>query len=388
MMRMRTLLQNSKYRDFFIILPLIALFLVLLCLSADNNLSGGIGEFILAGGMVAPFVSLALLAHMGETNRPARYIAVLWLLGLLLVIFTINVMITLAPVATLSPDPDALDGYLESLPPEAVGSVLLLSFGSGLFGLIGFSRWFRGHLARILPFDPDSFTHTIGLVCVLALIVMPLVPLILTGNAPFLNAELQKMLGIGSEELGSSARLDAFSLVWTVIGSFFLVGLWVRRDLPTTLERLGLVRPTARQVALGIATGVLLVGLFWFFDDAVATLFQAYGIPTTDDTLVNNLFMVSFTPLAAVMASVSAGLGEELSIRGVIQPRFGILLAALVFASLHAYQYAWDGLLTVFLVGICFGVLRKYTNTSTSAISHGMYDLTLFALIMAGITTL
>jgi hypothetical protein len=28
-----------------------------------------------------------------------------------------------------------------------------------------------------------------------------------------------------------------------------------------------------------------------------------------------------------------------------------------------------------------------YTNTSTSAISHGMYDLVLFALIMAGITT-
>jgi membrane protease YdiL (CAAX protease family) len=162
----------------------------------------------------------------------------------------------------------------------------------------------------------------------------------------------------------------------------------LRRDLPSTLERLGLVRPDARQIILGVATGIILVGVFWLFDDAVAALFLAYGIPTTDDTLVNNLFMVSFTPLAAIMASVSAGLGEELSIRGVIQPRFGIVLSALVFASLHAYQYAWDGLLSVFLVGICFGVLRKYTNTSTSAISHGVYDLALFALIMAGITTL
>ena len=381
-------LQQSRYRDILIVLPVIAFFLIVLGLSGSGILSGDPGEFVLAGGMVAPFVILALLAYAGEKNWFLRLLAVLWLLSLLLLIFTINVMLILAPTATLSEDPDAFEQYLDSLPLATVGNVLLLSLASGLISLIGFSRRFRGLLARALPFDPDSFIHTIGLVCVLALIIMPLVPLILTGNVPFLNAELQSMLGIGLEEAGSTAKLDSFSLIWTVIGSFFLVGLCVRRDLPATLERLGLVRPTARQVAIGIASGVLLVGIFWFVDDNVVILFQAYGIPTTDDTLVNNLFMASFTPLAAIIASVSAGLGEELSVRGVIQPKFGIILSALVFMSLHAYQYAWDGLLSVLLVGICFGVLRKYTNTSTSALSHGMYDLTLFALIMAGITTL
>ncbi|HII98899.1 MAG TPA: CPBP family intramembrane metalloprotease, partial [Methanoregula sp.] len=214
------------------------------------------------------------------------------------------------------------------------------------------------------------------------------VPLLLTGNAPFLDPALQSALGIGLEEPGSTVKLDTFSLIWAVIGSFFLVGLFVRRDIRGTLERLGLVRPTLQQVAIGIASGVLLVTIFWFFDEAVVMLFTAWGIPTTDETMVNNLFLVSFTPLAAVIASISAGLGEELSVRGVIQPRFGILISALVFTSLHAYQYAWDGLLSVLLVGICFGILRKYTNTSTSAISHGMYDLVLFALIIAGITNL
>jgi len=381
-------IRNSRYRDFFIILPLIVVFFSLLCLSTSNMLSGDPEEFVLAGAMVAPFVILALLAYTGEQNRFARSIAVLWLLGLLLCIAAVSFALSLDPVAAFSQDPDDFDRYLESLPVATVGNLLLLSFGSGLISLIGFSRTFRRLLAKVLPFDPDSFIHTIGLVCVLALILMPLVPLIFTGNAPFLNADLQVMLGIGSEELGSTVKLDAFTLIWTVIGSFFLVGLWLRRDLPSTFERLGLVRPDTRQVILGVATGIILVGVFWLFDDAVSALFLAYGIPTTDDTLVNNLFMVSFTPLAAVMASVSAGLGEELSVRGVIQPRFGIILSALVFASLHAYQYAWDGLLGVFLVGICFGVLRKYTNTSTSAISHGVYDLTLFVLIMAGITTL
>ncbi|MFA6333294.1 MAG: hypothetical protein WCX22_10100, partial [Methanoregula sp.] len=67
MFRMFSRLNESKYRDFFIILPLIAFFSALLCLSA-GNLSGDLGEFVLAGGMVAPFVILALLAHMGEKH--------------------------------------------------------------------------------------------------------------------------------------------------------------------------------------------------------------------------------------------------------------------------------------------------------------------------------
>jgi membrane protease YdiL (CAAX protease family) len=225
-------------------------------------------------------------------------------------------------------------------------------------------------------------------VTVLALILMPLVPLAVTGNAPFLDANLQNILGIGTEAPGSSVNLDTFTLIWTIIGSFFLVGLWVRRDIRGTLARLGLVRPTLRQVLLAIVMGIVLVGIFQVFDNILTGFFAASGITVTDETLVGNLFAASFTPLAAVVASISAGLGEELAIRGVVQPRFGLLLSALVFASLHAYQYAWDGVIGVLLAGLCFGVLRKYTNTSTSAICHGTYDLFLFALVMAGFTTI
>jgi len=380
--------QQSGYRVFFIIVPLIVLFLALLWLSFADILTGSAGEFVLAGGMVAPFVILALLAYAGERYSWVRSLATLWLIGILFCLWAVTLMLTIAPVATFSMEEDALTPYLDSLPPGTVVSAVLVSFGAGLFGLLGFSRWFRGQLARILPFDPDSFPHTVGLVCVLALIVMPLVPLLVTGNAPFLNADLQEVLGIGKEEPGSSVNLDTFSLIWTVIGSFFLVGLWVKKDMKGSLERLGLVRPTARQVLLGLLSGIVLVGFFWIIDDILTALFLACGIAITDETLVNNLFMVSFTPLAAVVASISAGLGEELSIRGVIQPRFGTLLSALVFASLHAYQYAWDGVIGVFLAGICFGLLRYYTNTSTSAISHGTYDLVLFTLVMVGITSI
>ena len=63
-----------------------------------------------------------------------------------------------------------------------------------------------------------------------------------------------------------------------------------------------------------------------------------------------------------------------------MQPRLGILLSNLLFTALHAWQYNWDGLLSVFLIGLVLGVIRKKTNTTTSAVVHGTYDFTLIML--------
>ncbi|HQP71864.1 MAG TPA: CPBP family glutamic-type intramembrane protease, partial [Methanoculleus sp.] len=61
-------------------------------------------------------------------------------------------------------------------------------------------------------------------------------------------------------------------------------------------------------------------------------------------------------------------------------------LPAILFASLHAFQYTWDGLISVFFAGIIFAYIRRYTNTTTSAITHTVYDLVLFSMLMAGIS--
>ncbi len=68
--------------------------------------------------------------------------------------------------------------------------------------------------------------------------------------------------------------------------------------------------------------------------------------------------------------------------RGVLQPRLGILLSNLFFIALHAFQYHWNTLLVIFVVGLALGILRKRTNTTTSAIAHGTYD---FILIMLAV---
>ena len=73
---------------------------------------------------------------------------------------------------------------------------------------------------------------------------------------------------------------------------------------------------------------------------------------------------------------------------GITAIEYGLIAALMATAIAAGFLLIKDGLLSVLLVGICFGVLRNKTNTSTTAISHAMYDLILFALIMMGIGSL
>ncbi|MEM9569045.1 MAG: CPBP family intramembrane glutamic endopeptidase, partial [Cyanobacteria bacterium P01_E01_bin.34] len=78
----------------------------------------------------------------------------------------------------------------------------------------------------------------------------------------------------------------------------------------------------------------------------------------------------------------SAGLGEELAFRGVLQPRLGLWLSNLFFTSVHAFQYNWDALIVIFVVGAVCGIVRQRINTTTCAIVHGVYNFLLIMLVV------
>ena len=120
-------------------------------------------------------------------------------------------------------------------------------------------------------------------------------------------------------------------------------------------------------------------------DPAIARLWEGLGWPRTDTKAFERLMAGLITPLGALVIGVTAGLGEEVAVRGVLQPRLGMLLANLTFTSAHAVQYGWDGLLVVFMVGLALSVLRARTNTTTSAIAHGVYDFILVFAASAGL---
>ena len=72
-------------------------------------------------------------------------------------------------------------------------------------------------------------------------------------------------------------------------------------------------------------------------------------------------------------------MGEEVIVRGMLQPRLGILLSNLYFTALHAYQYNWDAPLSVFVFGLALGLVRKGTSTSVCVIVHRRSD---FVVVM------
>ncbi len=348
--------------------------LALLVVLGSLAVVGQLGPLFLAafGSGQLPLLALAALGRLAPRSGSARRaaIVVLYLVGGALAAITF----LLAAVSLESADARHL-------------ALALLGLGAGLGVLLAapallLARPLRVALARWLPLDPDVFHHWLGLVAVVWFTAMPLASLALLGGRPPLEALLEQS---GSEGAAAPPWPELlYGLAWTVALCLVAVGFPLGRRLPAALARLGLTWPGWRRIALGLAVSVLMVPLFTLVDQAATTAVGTLGLATTSDAWIDRLFGRDFGLLGAVAAAVSAGLGEELVWRGVVQPRYGLGLAALGFAAMHAFQYGPDGLISVFLSGLLLGLLRQRTNTTVSAIAHGGYDLWLFLSMLYG----
>ena len=363
---------------------MLVFFGLIFALVVSGLLEGEAAAFLTAALDVTPFVILAMLAYIAEGRGGAlRWVTIVWLI---LLIGGIAAVAAGFGVLSILPA-EALETGEFDLDMAADMALLLLgTLGAAVASLIGFSRRFRVWLSRYLPIDPNSFVQGVALVTVLALILIPPVPLLVVGVPPYLSEPFIKLLTESGDIFADTVRINAYGLFWTLIASLLIAGACMRRTFPEVLERLGLVRPTGREIAFAVFAAFVLVVAFHFIDPMLATLVGYFGLPVTDTGAVNLLFAGSLTLPGIIVASIAAGFGEEVTIRGLLQPRFGILLPALLFASLHAFQYSWDGLISVFLAGIVFAYIRRYSNTTTSAITHTVYDLVLFALLMVGVS--
>ena len=160
-------------------------------------------------------------------------------------------------------------------------------------------------------------------------------------------------------------------LIGYVMLAFASVGFLIRRDLRQSLERLGLRDPRRRDLWL-IAAGA---GALFALNTGAESLQHALFLPSwTRDHHVNEQMVRGITTRTALLLGVTAGIGEELTLRGALQPKLGILLTSLLFASLHV-QYSWFGMLTIFAIGIVLGFLRARAGTTVSIAVHAVYDV-------------
>jgi membrane protease YdiL (CAAX protease family) len=133
-------------------------------------------------------------------------------------------------------------------------------------------------------------------------------------------------------------------------------------------------------------TNLLMAGLggvlLAFGIGIVASSLNTPKVDTPFDQLVKTPW--SFA-LLAITAVVFAPLFEEMVFRGFLQPLFsrtfgvaaGIGLTALLFGGLHApeYQFAWQYVAAITVVGIALGILRAKTNSIIpGTVMHGCFN--------------
>ena len=169
--------------------------------------------------------------------------------------------------------------------------------------------------------------------------------------------------------------LEQASLSGQLIGYFILalasVGFMLRRSFRETLDRLGLKPITGSHLAI-IAIGVM--GLYGL--NAGADWIQQTIFPNMweSDHRVNEAIASGLGAPQVLLLGLSAGFGEEITMRGALQPKLGLIKTSLLFAGLHV-QYSWFGMVVVFLLGILVGTIRNRTSTSAAVAVHMIYDV-------------
>jgi len=167
-------------------------------------------------------------------------------------------------------------------------------------------------------------------------------------------------------------------LVWTwayvPIGLFALVGVGflTRRPPSETWKRLGLERVTWRQVVLTV--GLALVILVFYYGVDWVWLVLAPENYEMMEALGEVLYGGVMNTWQALVISLVAGVTEELFFRGALQPRFGLLLAAILFTGVHVQYGFTPAALEILSAALVLGWLRQRTNTSTCILLHALYD--------------
>ncbi|NIV38366.1 MAG: CPBP family intramembrane metalloprotease, partial [Anaerolineae bacterium] len=238
------------------------------------------------------------------------------------------------------------------------------AFITALLAFLPLLPQIRQWLARWLPINPDSLVHMTALVFAIYQIGLSLGQMALLGNLKVL-ANSEELLTIWDVVL-SGIPLVLFALAG--------VGLLIRRRGPGTWQRLGLRRPTWKQLLAAVGIAVLLLG----FDFLVSWVWQGLD-PAGYDMLekVNeNLFGGLATVGGAIALGLSAGISEELLFRGAVQPRLGLLLTTVLFTIGHLQYGLTLATLQVFVIGLVFGLMRKRTGSViVCMVSHATYNM-------------
>ncbi len=224
------------------------------------------------------------------------------------------------------------------------------------------SKPVRERLARVIPIDPDNPVHAYAVVLVVIWLGMQL------ATIAFVDV-LSSDQSLPPLTVGDVVASELPFLIMAVAG----VGLFIRRDAAGVAGRLGLTGPAWWQIGVGLASA----GAFFALIQAADALSHAWTpqLAHQVDRTTQHVFGALDNPVGIAVVALLPGICEEILFRGALQPRIGLLATAVLFASVHTqYGFSFDAV-AIFVVAVGLGLLRKYTNTTTSCICHVSYNL-------------
>ncbi len=330
---------------------------------------------------------LLWLASLADRNRAtdnpssANSLAVVTY-GLLIATFgaLIAVGLMLQGIAfAAAQNPVMLEGLAGSgFDPAAFGPMGLSLWGPSILGILLLWQPVRNLLAKIIPISADRAVHAVAL-SYIALILINLFFTLGMGIGNLANT-MESEAGGMINPIGSIWAQDISMAIMGLIG----VGWLARRYFPNALERLGIVKPTFKQVLIGLGAGLILVPVVILFENLAGRVGLGANpdVERLTEQMIGPLTQSAFGILTLGLA---AALGEETVFRGALQPRFGLLLTAVLFALLHSTYGLTLSTLIVFFVGLVLGLLRQRYNTTTSMITHAVYNISLGVITYFGL---
>jgi membrane protease YdiL (CAAX protease family) len=332
---------------------------------------------------------LLWLANLADRNRmagetsAANTLAVV-AYGLVIASFAALIMVGLAMqgmALAVAQSPEMAESLRASgFDAESLRPVGLSLWAPSILGIVLLLRPVRALLAKVIPIGVDRTVHAVAL-SYIALILINLLFTLGVGIDTLADAmETSSDAGMAFNPVGSIWAQDIAMAVMGVIG----VGWLARRRFSPALVRLGIVFPTGKQALIGLAVGLLMVPVVLLME----FLFGKIGLGADPD--VERLTEQMIGPLTTsgfgiLTLGLAAALGEETVFRGALQPRFGLLLTSLLFALLHSTYGLTLSTLIVFIVGMVLGLLRLRYNTTTSMITHAVYNMTLGVIAYLGL---
>ncbi len=266
------------------------------------------------------------------------------------------------------------------------GSILLLPvriafsfFFTVLDGIVslrvitGPARHKMGLWASIMSqkiYQPKSVPHMVGLfiyLTTLAYLLQPINPV----NMQFPAIPLPAPVTPG--------QLFSYHGLGLVITSLCGVGILVKRNWREAITRLGWLKPSWTHVAIGL--GLVLFSfcydLVWaYYTHGSADADMASKISSYNSNTFSASDNFSASVILALATAIFAGVGEETLMRGVLQPAIGIFPAALLHGLMHAqFTYAPVLIIQIALWSTAMGIVRRFTNTTTTIIGHAGFNL-------------